>query len=99
MKPAECRGCGETVLSLLHSSFKLTFTAQCQACGRKVRKRGGWAELFAALIFTGLVVYASSVSSEGAWIWSGAAVFLFYMEWWSWRSVPWDVDEPEPDTQ
>ena len=28
-------------------------------------------------------------------IWIGAAVFAMYMGWWSWRTVPWDVDESE----
>lgn len=99
MIPAQCMGCGETVLSLMKSSFKLIPIAECQACGKKVRKRGGWAELFAVLIFVGLIVYAASVSSDGAWVWPGAAVFALYMGWWSWRSVPWDIDEPEPDTE
>ncbi len=96
MIPAQCMGCGETVLSFRRTFLKLTPTgAECQACGKKVRKRGGWGELFAVLIFAGLIVYAASVSSDGIWIWGGAAVFAFYMQWWSWRSVPWDVAEPD----
>ncbi len=98
MIPAQCMGCGKTVLSLWSSLVQLTPTTECQSCGKKVRKRGGRGELFAALMFFALIIYADRVSADGAWIWGGAAVFALYMEWWSWRSIPWDVDQPEPDT-
>ena len=98
MIPAQCMGCGKTALSLWRSIPKLNPIAECQSCGKTVRKRGGWGEKFAVLIFVALILYADSVSADGIWIWVGAVVFAFYMEWWCWRSVPWDVDEPEPDT-
>ena len=98
MIPAQCMGCGKTVLSLWSFLVQLTPTTECQSCGKKVRKRGGRGELFAGLMFFALIIYAVSVSADGAWIWGGAAVFALYMEWWCWRSIPWDVDQPEPDT-
>ncbi len=98
MIPAQCMGCGKTVLSLWSSSVRVTPTTECQSCGKKVRKRGGWGELFAVLMFLALIIYADCVSADGIWIWVGAAVFGFYMEWWCWRSIPWDVDQPEADT-
>ena len=99
MVHAQCTGCGQTVLSLGSDCIKLIPTAECQACGRRVKKRGGWAELGAVLIFVVLIVISASVAEEGytGLIWAGAAVFALYMEWWSWRTVPWDVDEPEAD--
>ncbi len=96
MIPAQCMGCGKTVLSLW--SLKLTPTTECQSCGKTVRKRGGWGGFFAGLLFGGLIVYADSVSADGMWFWGGAVVFALYLEWYCWRSIPWDVDQPEPDT-
>jgi DNA-directed RNA polymerase subunit RPC12/RpoP len=98
MMPAQCMGCGETVHSLIKASIKLSPVTKCQSCGKKVKKRGGWTEIIAILIFAGLIVYATSVSSNGVWILCGAVVFALYMTWWSWSTVPWDVYEPEPDS-
>ena len=95
MIPAQCTACGETVLSLSRAFFQFSLTTECQSCRRKVRKRGGWGEIFAIFFFAGLILYAASGSADRNWIWGGALVFAFYMQWWSWRSVPWDVDEPE----
>ena len=92
MIPAQCMGCGKTVLSLWSSLVQLSHTTECQSCGKKVRKRGGRGELFAALMFFALIIYAVRVSSDGAWIWGGAVVFALYMEWYCWRSIPWDID-------
>ena len=64
---------------------------------RRVRKRGGRAELGAVLIFVVVITISSIVAEDGYanLIWAGAAVFALYMEWWSWRTVPWDVVERE----
>lgn len=97
MVPAQCTGCGQTVLSRKSSFFKVIPTALCQGCGKRVKKRGGREEFGAILLFVALIVMAVSVAEDGytGLIWAGAAVFAMYMEWWSWRTVPWDVDEPE----
>ena len=98
MKPAQCMGCGETAITYMQTSFKLIPTTKCRACGRKVSKRGGPSELFAVLIFAVLILYAGSIAAVRVWFWVGAAIFALYMTCWSWHSVPWDVDQTDPDT-
>ena len=101
VKPAQCMGCGETVLSLSRSFFQWSPTTECQACGKKVRKRGGCGELFPVFFVIGLIFCADSGSVDlklwgGILVFAGILVFLFYMDYWLWRSVPWDIDEPKP---
>ena len=97
MVHAQCTGCGQTALSLKSFSFKVIPTAECQGCGRRVKKRCGWQENGAILLFVAFITMAAIVAEDGytGLVWAGAAVFAMYMEWWSWRAVPWDVDEAE----
>ena len=72
MIPAQCTACGETVLSLSRAFFQFSLTTECQSCRRKVRKRGGWGEIFAIFFFAGLILYAAAASwndTVGGWFW------------------------------
>ena len=97
MVHAQCTGCGQSVISFKSYFFKVTPIAVCQGCGRRVKKRGGWQEIGAVLLFIAFITMAAIVAEEGyeGWIWAGAVVFASYIGWWSFRAVPWDVDEPE----
>lgn len=97
MKPAQCMNCGETVHSLLRASFKLSQTSICKSCGKKVKKRGGYAELFGVLIFLIVILNAMNVSQDRLVIGIGAIIFALFMTWWSWRFIPWDVINTDPE--
>ena len=89
-------GCGQTVHSLARASIQLTPYTKCQACGKDVKKHGGWSELGAVFIFMLLMIYAAIVSG-GFLLWTGMIIFAFYMTWWSWYSVPWEIVKPQRD--
>jgi hypothetical protein len=88
-------GCHQTALSLGKAIRLIKPVTVCQACGTTVRKRGGWGELAAVLLFLLVISYpwATGEGFTGAWIVVGAVLFASYMEWWSWRSVVWDPED------
>ena len=99
MIPAQCTGCGKTALSLWVDMLKILPKTHCDSCGRSLRKRGGKEELIAVLLFVLVIGYAYG-TAEGTTamvILAGAVVFASYMEWWSWRSVPWDPEDDGPE--
>lgn len=95
MNPAPCAHCGATVLTYRQFAVHIRPTTDCPSCGKRVRMRGYFWNLFGAIAALAVTIAAASVL-DSLLPFVALTLAAVIMEIWTWRALPWEPTNKEP---